>query len=77
MSNDGQISKDGKLPAHGPRNEGVDPLTTGQTTYGEDVKGASTHDFSGVDDSTEREEQVADDQPSDGKPKKAAKKSSK
>lgn len=36
---------DNVLPAHGPKHEGVDPLTEGKTTYGEDVKGASTfHD---------------------------------
>lgn len=33
-----------QLPAHGPVGEGVDPLTAGQTTYGDDVKGASTHE---------------------------------
>lgn len=36
------IAKDGSLPTKGPIGEGVDPLTEGKTTYGEDVKGNST-----------------------------------
>lgn len=38
---DGGLLKGNKLPEHGPKSEGVDPLTVGKTTYGEDVKSAS------------------------------------
>lgn len=29
------------LQPHGPKGEGVDPLTTGEKTFGEDIKGNS------------------------------------
>lgn len=36
-----EIDKDGNLPLTGPKHEGVDPLTTGQKSFGEDVKAES------------------------------------
>lgn len=53
------------LPPHGPKGEGVDPLTTGEKTYGEDIKGNSTLENGGVfeDATVDASSEAVDEQP--------------